>query len=888
VKTPIGFRFPWRSRRQIAAEVESELAFHLGMRAAALEAQGMARDVAEAQARAEFGDVEFTRDYCRTQDEAGERVMQWSDRLESTWYDVRHAVRSLWRTPGFTAIVVFTIALVLGANTAVFSAVHALLLRPLPYGDPDALVTVMDSSYAGTFIGAAPLSPPDYIDYRTQQHTFTDIAGYSDATETWLPADGDPELIRAALVTENMFNVLRAVPRVGRTLIPSDGAPDAANVVVISSTFFERALGGNPARIGETLLLDGQATRVVGVMPPGFTLGRRADLWIPLDLRADLGNPNRTRKQHWLHGIGRIRPGVSARAATEDLALISKRLALAYPDADGNSVAVTQSLRSWLIGSVGNGLGLLQGAALLVLLIACANIANLTLSRALDRRRDMAVRAALGSGRARLIRQVLTESILVAAMGGILGIALAYAATRWLLALDANALPALYPVSVDGTVLCVGAVLALGTGLLSSLAPAFAVSRLDLQQALKDGGRGSSGGHAVERARRALVVVQVALAVTLLVGAGLLVRSFRALDAVSPGFDPDGVLTAELSVKGTRYDTATAVNRFYDDALGELARTPGVVLVGAASTLPTRGDVGTSMRIEGQINDESKLPDMGYVAVRGDYFRALRIPLLAGRFFDASDGDSAAPSVAVINATALHKYFPDGAIGRRIHIGPSPTGPAITIVGIVGDVHARGPGDPVRPTLFAYHRQQAWQTSLSVVARTHGDPIALTGALRRAIHDADPTVAIHDVATLKGVTSEVLAPRRFALALVAGFAVLALILAVVGIYGVLAYLVAGRRREFGVRLALGATQRSVVLLVLRQGLLWVAIGLAAGLVAANAERMLLAASLYGVTAGDPVTYVAVTLLLLAVATVACLIPAVRATRVDPVVAMRAD
>lgn len=887
MKGPLSFRFPWRSRGRIAAEIDAELAFHLAMRAAELERQGIAHDAAIAQARAEFGDIESTRTYCRTQDEAGERMMRWNDRLESVWYDFRHAVRSLCRTPAFSGTAILTVTLVLGANTAVFSAARAVLLRPLPYGHPDELVAVQCKSVAGYFVGTEALSPPDYQDYRAQQHAFTDIAAYSNATETWLPGQGDTERVRAALVTGNMFNLLEATPRAGRILLPSDAGPDAPDVAVISSRFFERALGGDAARLGETLTINGRATRIVGVMRPGFTLGFQADIWFPLDLSGDLADPGRTRKQHWLNGIGRLRPGTTVETADRDLALIGAHLAAAYPDADSTRVATPMPLRTWMIGSFGSGLTLLQGAALLVLLIACANLANLTLSRALDRRRDMAVRAALGSGRGRLIRQLFTESMLIALVGGALAIALAYAATHWLLRLDANAVPGPYPVAVDGIVLAFCAVLASGTGVLSGLAPAFAVSRLDLQQALREGGRGSSGGRVVERARRALVIGQIALAVTLLIGTGLLVRSFRALDGVKLGFTPDHVLTAATNLTGARYDTLARVNLFYDQVLGELARTPGVVAVGAADELPTQGSTGASMRIEGQVNDEANLPNMAYIAVRGDYFRALGVPLLAGRLFTAGD-DSTAPDVAVINETALHRFFPSGAIGRRIHIGPTATGPAITIVGVVGDVHAEGASYPVLPTLFPNHRQVAGGASLSIAVRTRGDPIALTPALRRAARGADPTVAVHDVATLEAVVGESLASRRFALALVTGFAGLALMLATIGVYGVLAYLVAGRRREFGVRLALGATQGSVVGLVLRQGLMWAGIGLALGLAAAVAGRTLVAASLYGVTPGDPITWIGVPAILLAVVTAACLIPALRATRVDPVAAMRAD
>ena len=526
---------------------------------------------------------------------------------------------------------------------------------------------------------------------------------------------------------------------------------------------------------------------------------------------------------------------------------------------------------------------------MLILLIACANLANLTLvAEHRARGPRLAVRAALGAGRVRIARQLLTESVVLSVIGGALGVVIAAVATRALLALNPDVLPAVFHVGFDGRVL------AFSAGRLDrhrrrvGLAPAVAAARADLHSALKDRGRGGTAGRATDRLRRGLVVAQVGLAVMLLVGAGLLVRSFREVVSVHLGYDPDHVMTAQLRVDGARYDSSAAVNRFYDDVLAALGRAPGVVAAGASMYLPAQGREFSTMFVEGASAYSGQPPDIGYTMVRGDWFRALRIPLIAGRTFDETDLPDG-PRVATINEAAARAYFPKGnAVGSRVRIGPNPRAAPVTIVGVVGDMRDASNSTAPAPTIYDDARQNTWWPSLSLVVRTTGDPLVAMPAIRAAVRAADPTLALRDVVTLDEVIGESLSARRFALGLAACFAALALLLAAVGIYGVLAYTVNARTREFGVRLALGATAADVMRLVLRQGLGWSLAGLAFGIAGALAFGRLLAGSLYGVEATDTATFVSVALGLGLVVVLACIVPATRATRVDPIDSLRSE
>lgn len=800
---------------------------------------------------------------------------------------VRQSMRTLARSPGYAIVSLLTLALAIGANTAVFSVARAVLLAPLPYGAPEAVVRVytVDIKNIGD---RNPFSPADFMDLRAQQRSLSGLAAIEGGVATWVPERGDPEILSSLFVTPNMFDVLRAPATLGRAFVAGDDDPGRDNVVVLGYRLWRRAFGGDRTVIGKHMLLGGRSYGIVGVAAPRFTLGRNEDLYMPLSFAEAMADPVRSRKQHYVQVIGRLAPNVSIEAANADVARIATRLAAQYPEADADHTATVRPMHEAMSGDLRPALLLLQAAAFVVLLIACANLMNLALSRALGRRREMAVRAALGAGSGRLIRQSFAESLMLACGGGLLGVVLAVVATRALLALNPGALPPMFDVHVDIVVLAFSIGASVASGVLFGLVPALGVARTNLHDALKDAARGASAGRGTERLRRALVVTQVGLAVLLLIGSGLLMRSFSALLESSMGFSTDHVLTAQVRAAGTRYDSAAAVNRFYDDVLHEVARAPGVVAVGAATLLPMQGSVGTKLRIVGQPVDESHLPDLGYVAVRGDYFAVMRTRLLSGRLFDNTD-KADGPTVALLNATAAQRYFPRGnAVGARIQIGPDPHESIITIVGVVADVRDQGLGMPVRPTIIMDHVQQAWDRTLSVVVRTRGDPNTVVGVLRRAVRDADPLLAIRNIEPLDVVVGASLAPRRFSLGLVTCFAALALMLAAIGIYGVLSYAVTTRTREFGVRLALGATAGSVLLLVARQGFAWSLVGMTIGVAAAAAAGRVMTGMLYGVTPLDAWTYVVVVSVLLGVAVLACGIPALRATRVDPLSSLRAE
>jgi predicted permease len=882
------FRFPWRSRADIERDVDAELGFHLDMRVRELIAQGHDAGAARRMAREEFGDLEGTRAYCRAADARSDRAVRAADRLTEWRQDARYAWRTMRRTPTFAAVSLLTLALAIGANTAIFSVVRAVLLRPLPYADPGRLVAAMES-WPGNPGNSTPMSPPNYVDYRAQQRTLSDLGAYTTAIGpvVWRPDNADPTTLTGIAADGHLFHVLGVRPQLGRTFDTTGDTAGDSSSVVLSYRFWQRALGGDPRVVGRRLVLDGRSLDVIGVMPRTFVLDHDEDIWLPLDLRDDLARPAITRKQHWIDAIGRLRPGVTVEAARADLGVVAHRLATQYPDADGARTAIVTPLHQLAAGDLRTPLVLLQAAAVMVLLIACANLMNLTLSRTIGRRQELALRAALGAGRGRLVRQLLTESVLMALAGGALGIALAMAGTRALLRVDPAALPPLFPVGVDAQVLAFTLAVSMAAGALFGVLPAVHAVRTGVHDVLKEGGRGSSAPRSGATLRRVLVATQVALAVMLLVGAGLLIRSFTELTRVRLGFDPGHVVTAQLRVTGPRYDSIPIINGFYDAVLGEVAHAPGVIAAGAATLLPMQGTISTSLRIEGQPADESHLPDMTYVAIRGQYLEAMRIPLIAGRRFDATDTPDG-PKRVLVNETAARRFFRNGdAVGKRIRIGPNPNGEWMTVVGVVGDVRNAGLDLPPTPTLFVDHAQEAWQHTLSVVLRT-SDSRAAIDALRRGVKAVDPAMPLRSIQSMDAVVGSSLDARRFALGLAASFAGLALVLATLGIYGVLAYEVSTRTREFGVRLALGASPGSMLALVARRGLAWSLVGLAFGIGGAVTGARLLAGTLYGVGPLDPGTYTLVAAGSLAVVAAACIVPARRATRVDPLTSIRSE
>ena len=882
------FRLPWRSRATIARDVDAELAFHFEMRIAELRARGLDDDAARRQADAEFGDLEFTRAYCQREDATAAREERRADRIAEWRQDIVYAARTIRRSPAFAAVSLVTLAIAIGANTAVFAVSPAVLLQPLPYADADRLYEVF-GDWPGLPNSRSQLSPADFADYRKMQTTFTDLGAIvPEAQMIWRPVAGDPKPLNALDVGPSTFTVLGRRALYGRGIMPGDDVPGHDHRVVLSYDGWQRDFGGDPSIVGRSIVLSGSSYEVVGVMPRGFTIDQREELWIPYDEAGTLADVVRARRQHYVRTIGRLKAGVEPERAMSDLRIVAARLAHAYPVADSGRSAEIRPLRELLVGDLKPALLLLQGAAALVLLIACANLANLALSRTMGRRRELATRAALGASRARLIRQLVTESVVLSIAGGVVGVFLALAGTKWLLSLNPTTLPSLFEARVDSGVLAFSVVVSLFTGALFGLLPAIDASGSNLHESLKEGGRGSSAGRASGRVRQTLVVAQVSLALILLTGAGLLVRSFANLTRVTLGYDPAGVVTAGLRAAGARYDDAGQVTAFYDGVIRQLSQTPGVAAVGAMSDLPTRGSSGTAVRIEGRQNDEAHLPDLRYISVHGDVFKAMGIPIVAGRTYDESDRPDI-PETTILNETAAKLYFPKGdAVGHRIKIGPDQNGAWMTVVGIAGDIHSGPLGAPVSPTIYANHRHEAWMHSMSLVMRT-STSLANAGALiRGAVRAQDPALAVDDVETLNDVVGQSLAPRRFALGLAMSFALIALLLAAVGIYGVLAYAVASRRREFGVRIALGAAPRRVVSLVVGQGVTTTLAGIAIGLAGAALGGRLLGGMLFGVTPLDGGTYLVVVSLVLLVAVVACAVPAWRATRVDPLTSMRGD
>ncbi|MEP6762987.1 MAG: ABC transporter permease, partial [Gemmatimonadaceae bacterium] len=744
------FKFPWRSRTNIANDVDTELSFHLEMRVNELIANGMGGDAARKRATEEFGDIEFTKAYCRNIDARTERSERTANRFAEWRQDVSYAWRTMRRKPSFAIVSLITLALAIGANTAIFSVARAVLLKPLPYGSPDELVRLSDS----------PLdqpkehyqqSPANYADIRAQQHTLVDIGAAMNLAVTWAPDNGDPQFLQGVQVTRNMFAVLGVNAMLGRTFTARDSGDGNDQKVIISHKLWKNSLGSDSAAVGRMMLLGGRKYEIIGVMPSEFTVGEEDELWMPFEISDITRDEVRARKQHYLYTLGRLKPGVSLQTANADIGAIGRRLEQEYPDANSRHTSSLQSLRESLTGDFRNALLMLQAAAVAVLLIACANLANLTLSRTMGRRREMALRAALGAGSGRLVRQLLTESVMLSFVGGVLGVAIATIATKFLLALNPDMLPSMFVATIDTRVLLFSLALSIITGILFGLIPALDAARPNVHDSLKESGRGTSGGRAGERLRHGLVVAQVGLAVMLLIGAGLLVRSFNEISRVKSGFDTDHILTAQLRAGGVRYDSSSAVNEFYDAVLSEMSAVPGVTAVGASAYLPTRGHVTSGVRIVGEPTDEKNLPDIGYVSIRGDYFKVMHIPLLAGRTYNATDLPDG-PKTAIINETAAHKFFPRGdAIGRAICIGPDPNGKPYTIVGIAGDIRDERPWEQPKPALYANHVQESWDRTMSILVRTSGDPQSVAGALRRIVKSNDPQLAVRNVRLLEDI-----------------------------------------------------------------------------------------------------------------------------------------
>jgi putative ABC transport system permease protein len=818
--------------------------------------------------------------------------------LDAIGRDLRFAARGLWRSPGFTAITVATLALGIGANTAIFSVVNAVLLRPLAYRDPAQLVALRGVVEVRG-LDDVRNSAPEYQDFRGEVPALADVAA------AWpininLTGLGEPERIQAAVVSSNYFRVLGTAPALGRDFTPEDDQGRIGYVAIISWDLFQRRFGGDRSVVGKTVRLDDDPMTIIGVMPSGFRHPLESgaspmEVWAPVDL----GNTDPQfvgeRRARVFEVIGRLKPGSELADAQAQLDALSNRLQSRYPDVYPAALgwrAAALPLSERVVGNVRPALLVLLGAVAFVLLIGCANVANLMLARATGRGREIAIRTALGGDRARLVRQLLTESLLLAALGGALGLLLAVWGTSALGRLAALYLPRAREIAIDGPVLGFTALLILVTGIAFGLLPSLQASRPDLQEVLKDSAKGSAGGGRT-RMRAVLVVAEVAVALVLLAGAGLLLRSFQRLVAVDPGFDPERLLTMQVwlpvpndNAKG-RFFTQEQRVGFYDRAVGAVRQVPGVTAAALVSRLPYSGRNDARFKIEGRpVSDAQLLPSAEVRLVSPDYFRTMAIPVLQGEAMP--DGvDSASSTYAMVNRTLAEREWKGRSpVGQRIQLVGF-GGPWVTIVGVVNDVRQGAPDQPALPEFYLSYRLVAGQ-EMSLVVRTVGDPDALAGRVVQSIRSVDPTQPVFGVKSMERLLANAEAERRFSLLLLSLFAAIALLLSSLGIYGVMAYSTSQRRHEIGIRLALGAASPDVLRLVLRQGMRLVLLGLVIGLCGAWALSRVLAGQLYGISARDPLTYAAVATLLGAVAFAATWLPARRATQVDPMISLRSE
>jgi putative ABC transport system permease protein len=806
--------------------------------------------------------------------------------------DLRYAIRQLIKSPGFTIVAVITLALGIGANSAIFSVINTVLLRSLPFPSPDRLAMVWAKSPQHPGEDRQVHSYPDYLDLRTQNRTFSALAAYTGASAIWGTGE-NAEDVPGIAATSDIFAVLATPPLLGRGFSPEDDKPEAARVVVIGYSFWQRRFAGDPKIIGRQVTLAGKAYTVTGVMPKGwkFPIGsEKVDYVAPLVPMFSGSTPNyiMRRGAHFLPVVGRLKPGVDLRMATADLQTIAAQLAKQYPDTDAGRTERAVALQSDLVGDVRPALLVLVAAVALVLLIACANVANLFLARAATREREIAIRTALGASRLQIVRQLLIETSLLALLGGVAGLLLAWWSTDVLVAMGPSDIPRLNEIQVNGAVIAFTFGIAFLTSLIFGLVPALQASRPQVEQSLRETSRGSTGGVRSHRLRFAFVVSQFALSLVLLVGAGLLIRSFAQLRAVKPGFEPRGVITFWQALPKARYGEVDQQTQFFDNLLARLTALPGIEDAGIVSPLPFSGnDQGRTFTIVGQpAPQEGMEPSASLLTTNGSYFQTMRIPLKSGRLFEARDKKGAKP-VVLINDTFARKYFPnENPLGHLLKMGGDDEAPPREIIGIVGTAKHGNLAETDEAEFYLPFAQAPDRYSDIVVRTSPSPPAGLETTIRRAVLAIDAQQFVPAITPLTQLVSQTLSQSRFNTGLLGAFASIAIILAAVGIYGVIAYNVAQRTREIGIRMALGAQRQQMLRMILRQSLTMAAIGIGVGLVGAFAATRLLRALLFGIGTMDLLTYGAVVLLLGLAAFVAGLLPARRAMKIDPVIALR--
>lgn len=857
-------------REVVIRDIDEEMRLHVEMETAANVEKGMSPADARRAALRSFGNFDSVRDAAYG--------VRGGGMLETLLQDARYAARALAKRPAFTAVAVLTLALGVGANTAIFSVVNAVLLRQLPYRDAERLAVIYETDPKQEDF--YPAAPANFLAWKARAHSFEDVAALSN--KGWssnLSGDGEPERLQGFQVTANLFPFLGVSPEFGRNFLPQEDRPGGERVVILSHGLWQRRFAGDRGIVGKTLTLNGAGYAVVGVMPKDFQFYQKADLWAPVAFDAAEENNS---DDHYLFAMGRLRPGITPEQARAEASAILRDSAATGQNTT-NMAGVVHAQEN-LVKEVRSVLYVLLGAVGFVLLIACTNVASLMMTRAAARRKEIAIRTALGAARRRIVMQLLTESLIISLIGG--GVGLLFA--MWGVSFLVSGLPdyvvigspRLRSIGIDGSVLGFTLVVSLLTSLLFGLAPALQASKVDLNETLKEGTRTGTASSARHRLRGALVVCEVCLALVLLAGAGLMIKSLWRLSNVNPGYDPNNVLTFSIDLPGGRYKEKQQIAEFYRQAVERISALPGVVGVGAVNSLGVSSGFGIDERPP---VDGARRPQASTRFINPAYFAALRIPVVRGRVFTERDGSEATP-VAVIDETLARRHFPDeDPIGKHLNVW----GASREIVGIVGEAKYESLSDKPSPQAYLPYTQMTWG-GMTLFVRSGLDLAALTPAIRREIGAIDKDQPVYGVTMLEESLSKSAVPRRYMSLLLAAFAALALTLAAVGLYGVMSYTVSQRTHEIGVRVALGAQRADVLKLVLRQGMVLVLMGAAVGLVAAVVLTRLMESLLYGVSATDPATFVAIVLLLAAVSLLACYIPARRATRIDPLVALKCE
>lgn len=859
-------------------DVEAELAFHVEMRIRELIEQGEAPERARRMALERFGDYERARRECVAIDERRKRRMIRMEYLSELKQDIGYALRTLWRTPAFTIAALLTLALGIGANSAIFSVVHGVLLESLPFRDAQHLHQLRMLYPDGTRY--SDVSAPDFMSVRSEARVFEQVEAINSTVLT-LTGSGEPREIDAMFVSPGLLDMLGVDPLRGRRFINEEHRPDRGNVAVLSEGFWKSAFGGDDSVIGRSLILSGRPATVIGVAK-AIDLEGGADVYLPLtmDQRFD-ASTIKGRRSEFLLVIARARPDVAAAAIAADLKRIGDRLQDAFPETNGGIGLTSTPLREMIVGDVQRPLFVLLGAVGFVLLVACANVANLLLARGAARHGELSVRAALGAGRARLIRQLVTESMVLGLIGGALGLALAYWGTHALVAARPADLPRIDAIRLDGSVALFTLAASLFTGFVFGLIPAVQATNENLVLGLQESGR-NVGGRRTHRLRAALVIAEMALAVVLLTGSGLLIRSFVALTQVNPGFRPDGAVSIRVAFQGAEYQNGDQIRPRVDQLLTRLRGLPGVTGVAVSSVLPLGGN---GAMLDFAVDGAAPPPpdvnqEIAVASVSPVYFTVIGAPLKRGRLFTDFDQPKA-PPVALINEAAVKRWFPDSdPIGKTVLSG----GPH-QVVGIVGDVLQRSPGEPAVPQLFLPYAQRTGR-NVRVVVRVNGDPLAIAPAMRGELRALDANLPIAQAVPLTDMVSRSIARPRFYTSLLTLFAAVALALSATGIFGVMSYAVAQQSKEIGIRMALGAAATDVLRSVVGRALVLAGAGVAIGVVVALAVGGVIRSQLFGVTPFDPLTIAIVMIVLLGSAVLASLWPAARAARIDPMSAFR--